>query len=281
MLLSALLPVFQQPGPAAEMFNTFSYLFSVCIPLSIGFAILRYRLWDIDVVINRALIYGALTAILAGAWAASVVLINQAAEEMVGSESATTAAVVSTVLVASLFQPLRGRIEEWINKRFYPERFKLDRDFYELTPHMQGLIGTSDLLQVIVQRVARLMKCEFAAILLDEGTGRFLLAEAHMLEGDAVAQISPTKEVGEHLEKGKAIASSDADPFAMLVPLFVQRLEKKQLIGVLGLGPREKGRGYSGDDKKSLAALGGEAGKAILATKLEERKWKSLLEKRT
>jgi len=279
VFLSALLPFYQQSGPAPEMLNTFSALFSVCIPLSIGVAILRYRLWDIDVVINRALIYGSLTAILAGVWAGSVVLINQASEEMFASESATTAAVVSTVLVASVFQPLRGRIEEWINKRLYPEKFNLMKDFYEFTPHMQGQISTADLLKVTVQRVTDLMHSKLGAILLDEGDGTFVVAEAYMLERDAVEALILPKKVRDQLEKSRTVSQSDGDPFVILVPLFVPRLGKNQLIGVLGLGAREKGRGYSGDDKRALAVLGGGAGKAILAAKLDERKWEKYLTK--
>jgi hypothetical protein len=90
------------------------------IPVAMGFAVLRYRLYEIDVIINRTLVYGALSAVLAGVYAICVVVIPQALG--VGGDSELVVAG-STLAVAALFQPLRRRIQGFIDRRFYRRKY--------------------------------------------------------------------------------------------------------------------------------------------------------------
>jgi hypothetical protein len=88
-----------------------------CLPIAIGVAISRYRLYDIDLIINRAIVYGALTAILAGVFAAGVGLAQRLFVVFTG-ESSDAAIVLVTLVIATLYTPLRKRIEKVIDKRF-------------------------------------------------------------------------------------------------------------------------------------------------------------------
>jgi hypothetical protein len=93
-----------------------------CLPIAIGFAITRYRLYEIDRLINRALVYGSLTAILAGVFTAAVGLAQRVFVATTG-QSSDAAIVLTTLVVATLYAPLRKRLEAVVDRQFkYDER---------------------------------------------------------------------------------------------------------------------------------------------------------------
>ncbi len=92
------------------------------IPISMGIAITRYRLYEIDIVINRTLVYGTLTATLVALYFGAVVLLQRLFVALTGERS-TLAVVASTLLIAALFNPLRHRIQAFIDRRFYRRKY--------------------------------------------------------------------------------------------------------------------------------------------------------------
>jgi hypothetical protein len=120
--------------------------------VAVGIAILRYRLYDIDVVINRTLVYGSLTAMLAVVYFGGVAATQAIFRTLTGQEEQPQLAiVVSTLVIAALFNPLRGRIQGFIDRRFYRSKYdaaktlesfsaKL-RDETNLDALSEGLVG--------------------------------------------------------------------------------------------------------------------------------------------
>jgi hypothetical protein len=120
------------------------------VPVAVGIAILRYRLYEIDLIINRTLVYGSLTATLVALYFGGIVVLQRLFVLLTGQQS-TLAVVASTLLIAALFTPLRRRIQAFIDRRFYRRKYEARktleafsatlRDETDLEALREGLVG--------------------------------------------------------------------------------------------------------------------------------------------
>jgi hypothetical protein len=117
-----LMPFLMRNALVDLAFRTAIHAVMLLIPLSLGVAILRYRLWDVDLLINKVLVYGALTATLGALYIGSVVGLIALLRGLT-SERSTVAIAVATLLMAALVQPLKRRIQTDIDRRFYRRKY--------------------------------------------------------------------------------------------------------------------------------------------------------------
>jgi hypothetical protein len=112
-----------------ELFNGPMWLLIwTVLLLSVSIPILRYRLWDIDVIINRTLVYGSLTVLLLGLYIGLILALQALVGAVVGSSSQQPLVIVgSTLVIAALFQPLRRRLQALIDRRFYRSKYDAAR----------------------------------------------------------------------------------------------------------------------------------------------------------
>jgi len=134
------------------------YLFSALIPLSIGGAIIRSKLWDIDILINKALVYGSLTALLAGVYAGLIIGLESLIELFIRQAAQPFVIVLSTLVIAALFQPLRRRIQALIDRRFYRRKYDAVRTVAAFSATLRNEIDLNQLREQLVAVVQETMQ---------------------------------------------------------------------------------------------------------------------------
>ncbi|HAE83322.1 MAG TPA: hypothetical protein DCK85_08025, partial [Ktedonobacter sp.] len=201
------------------------------LPLSFGFAMLRSRLWDIDVLINRTLVYGTLTAIVVGVY----VLVVSILSTLLHTFGDFPIALLATGLIAVLFQPLRARLQRMINRLMYGERDEPYAVLSHLGRRLEATLAPEAILPTIVETTARALKLPYAAIALKQGD-EFITAASYGLSQD--------------------------NPF--ILPLVYHT----ETIGQLRLSPRAPGEAFTAADRRLLEDIAHQAGVAAQAVRL-------------
>jgi hypothetical protein len=157
------LPYQEWGGPSVFMY--IGSLSLMTIPAAIAIAILRYRLWDIDVIIRKTLVYGGLTATLALVYAGSVMLM-QSLLTAVGGPQTAVVNVISTLLIAALFTPLRRRIQHDIDRRFYRKKYNVEKIVAEFGASLRQEVNLEDMQARIVSVVEESLQPEQVSLWL-------------------------------------------------------------------------------------------------------------------
>jgi signal transduction histidine kinase len=201
------------------------------LPVFTYIAILRYNLYDIDVVINRTLVYGALSACVVGIYVLAVVVLGA----LFQAWGNLAVSLLATGLVAILFQPLRNRLQRGVNRLMYGERDDPYAVISRLGRRVEAALSPEAVLPTVVETIAQALKLPYAAILLKEGEG---------------------------FRTAAAFGSPGGEPEAL--PLVYQGEE----IGRLVLSLRAPGEGFSKADRGLLEDLARQAEVAVHAVRL-------------
>jgi hypothetical protein len=160
---SILLPAFSQPDSTLPVIlsifaNGSIYLVMLLIPFSFAIAILRYRLWEIDTIINKALVYGLLSALLAAIYVGLIIGLESLVGRFAAQNSQPIVIVVSTLVIAALFQPLRHRIQQIIDRRFYRRKYDAARTLEAFSAIIRNEVDLSQLREHLLEVVRETMQ---------------------------------------------------------------------------------------------------------------------------
>ena len=218
--------VFELPGGLfyPEIFHTIWYDLMIGVvligfPVTIGVAIFKYRLYDIDILINRTLVYAALTLIVAAIY----VLIVAGSSQLLHNENNLIASLVATGVIAVLFHPLRAWLQGVVNRWLYGERDDPAGVLTRLTSQLETTSSGDSLLAVLVETIASSLKLPYVALWLDREESRLALA-----------------------------AETGAQPAHVET---LSLLHQQETVGELVVAPRAPGETFSAADRQLLAAI--------------------------
>jgi hypothetical protein len=171
VLSTVVFPALLRPGAQKVLYvlaeATVVGLSLLLIPLSIGIAILRYRLWDIDLVINRTLVYGVLTVMLGVVYVGGVTATEAIFRALTSQEQQPQlAVVVSTLVIAALFNPLRRRIQSFIDRRFYRRKYDAAKTLEAFSATLRDETELDRLAEDLVGVVRQTMQPEHVSLWL-------------------------------------------------------------------------------------------------------------------
>ncbi len=252
------------------------------VPLSIGFSILRFGLWEIDFIINQTLVYGLLTTFLAAAWATTAKTLELLFTKALGASAAPLAAGFAVLVVGLSFGAVRKNLEAFINHHFYPEKVNLSRDFVEFLPEARTTISSSKLLEILIGRTLEAFNITYGAVFLCCNGDR----QPHFVSmNNAIPEIVQSfvwdEQLMSQIQQGLVMKRPEGSVFPLLVPLTLQRTKQTEVMGVLALGPLQNGRQYSLDELWAFKRLASQTGTAIYIAQLNTANYQNLQQKIT
>ncbi len=211
---------------------TDGYVVLLLIPLSIGIAIWRFQLWDIDLLLHRTLVYGALTGAVVAIYVAVVTAMSQLFRIEKGS---LLPSLLATALVAVLFQPLRTRVQHAASHLLYGQRDDPYAVLSRLGERLSATLAPDAVLPAVTQTICEMLKLPYATIDLRNGQGF-----------------------------STAASNGTPEPVSLCLPLVYQH----ETVGRLCLAPRARGEPFDAVDRRLLQDLARQAGVAAHAVGL-------------
>jgi signal transduction histidine kinase len=260
-ILGLLFPVVSQPGTLEYLLaQTMIVLSLTLLMLCYGVAIFHYRLLNIELIINRTLVYSALMALMIGLYA----LIAGLLSAIFQGQGNFIVALVATGVVTIVFSPLRDRLQRGINRLMYGDRDEPYRVVSRLGQRLEAAFEPADVLPAIVQTVGESLKIPYVAIALTLDDWRSELEEPENKENHGPVSVNRLPAV----DLSAVAASYGQPPQRQSLINNLHLVYQGEVVGQLFVSPRPGEASLSAADRRLLADLAQQAGVAVHGVRL-------------
>jgi signal transduction histidine kinase len=275
-LLLAILPKFVAPEYAVPEEYTLASL--VIIPIAFAIACIKHHVLDVEIVLNRTTAYAIVLGVLVGIYIGVVAGVAS----FIGS---TTASAGAAVVVALLFQPLRTKVQQFVDKRFFRVRYNFRNAQRRIMEEIKYCLDIHRLGEVVVGGIDGVIPVERIGFFVLKMPGNrvqlvthkgFDLLETHGVQFDAAhlkTQLQLPVAIASKVEPGIPHESADAVVFQRwgMTLVFAMMSEKQEFLGFLVLGEKKSGARFTGEDVDLLSAIAAQAGAAIERVTLQQQ----------
>jgi serine phosphatase RsbU (regulator of sigma subunit) len=254
----------------------------VIFPISVSLAILRYRMWDVDVIINRTLVYGGLSLLLGLIYYLSVGVLSEVLRNFT-HQTSEIAAVISTLAIVALFNPLRSNLQNFIDQRFYHHKYDVAKTLVSLGSSLREEVDLTSLLERLEAVIWEAIMPAHVLVWLktEEGYSVQRTERAAFIEEPALVQgtgiVRQPDPIISHFSR--VAAAVDLDSLEMEsrgldwqkssnTKIAVPLISQGELLGWISLGPRLSEQDYSADDLNLLTNLAAHAAPALRVAQL-------------
>jgi two-component sensor histidine kinase len=288
--------IFVNISPQLRSYS-FDHLFNVMSAFLMAYAIYRYQLLDLSLVIRKGLAYSVLTTGIAATYLFTIFVFERLARTVLGY-GAYLIPILVAVVVAVAFQPLRGRAQTWVDRLFFREKYDAQQMLHRLSRTAASILDLNVLGGMLLEEVTTTMRIAGTCILLKEQeAGEFYLAAQRGLGKDVTdlrlrrdhplprwmareGKILTAHEI-DILPEFKALWGEEKEDLKRLgAELFVPLLVKDDLVGLFAFGSKLSEEAYSQDEKITLTTLANQAAIAIENARLFEQAQQEIAERK-
>ena len=284
-ILKGIIPSLGSPGMGAVVYDIlfvegFARLAFLLIPVALMISIMRFGLWEVDSLINRALVYGALTIVMVILFELFSGVIENLTELIVAEPPGIIEAITA-LAIGALIQPVQDRVQDFVDARFYAAKVDLGNAVRAFSDKISYVIDRQELMNLLLDRTVDLLQIGHGAVYERGNDNNMTAVKKNNMADERFDSIPISQEVFEELERGDPVFEGEEtfdtlhlgmrQTFTMLVPLTVIREGARELTGVLALGPRLSGMGYSSEDETLMATLVDSVSRALLVSELIEQ----------
>jgi sigma-B regulation protein RsbU (phosphoserine phosphatase) len=260
-------------------------LFVTAIPLSFGYAVVRYRLMDIEIVVKRSLIYAIITATVAGIYLGIVFGIGNLLRDVIGQNNPVLI-IAGIVFIAIVFDPLKQRIQNFVDRRFYRDRYNYQKALVEFSQVLPTLMNLDEIMESVTSSILNRMHVKGVAVCLYDATGTSCTTilqkgisgfklDFQKTDRSLVSLLERTRtpQVLYNLRFDRDFDLSDEEKGRIMeagIVLAVPMFSRDRLIGILHLAQKESERPYSEEDIDLLQTVANQAAIAIENARLHK-----------